>query len=64
MDKVATHAGENKNIRSRYVENTRRVAWHADARTHSADAEPLVPAEKLSTKRTQLCSNGTVVPPD
>ena len=25
---------------------------------------PLVPAEKLSTNRTVLCSNGTVVPPD
>ena len=32
--------------------------------TYSADEAPLVPAEKLSTKRTVLCSRGTVVPPD
>lgn len=34
------------------------------SRKYSADAEPLVPALKLSTKRTVLCSKGTVVPPD
>lgn len=32
--------------------------------TYSAEAAPRVPAEKLSTKRTVLCSRGTVVPPD
>lgn len=31
---------------------------------YSAEADPLVPAEKLSTNRTVLYSNGTVVPPD
>lgn len=34
------------------------------SRKYSVDAEPLVPALKLSTKRTVLCSKGTVVPPD
>jgi hypothetical protein len=32
--------------------------------THSAEADPRVPAEKLSTKRTVLYSKGTIVPPD
>lgn len=32
--------------------------------SYSAEADPLVPAEKLSTNRTVLYSNGTVVPPD
>jgi hypothetical protein len=31
---------------------------------YSADADPLVPAEKLSKKRTVFASKGTVVPPD
>lgn len=34
------------------------------SRKYSAEAEPLVPTLKLSTKRTVFCSIGTVVPPD
>lgn len=30
---------------------------------YSVETEPRVPAEKLSTNRTVLCSRGTVVPP-
>lgn len=34
------------------------------SRKYSVDAAPRLPALKLSTKRTVLCSKGTVVPPD
>ena len=34
------------------------------SRKYSAEEAPRVPALKLSTKRTVLCSSGTVVPPD
>lgn len=40
------------------------VVSRSKKKTHSVEADPLVPALKLSTKRTVLSSIGTVVPPD
>lgn len=42
----------------------KNITQYPFSRKFSVDAEPLVPALKLSTNRTVLCSRGTVVPPD
>ena len=42
----------------------RKITWYPASRKYSAEADPLVPALKLSMKRTVFCSRGTVVPPD
>ena len=41
-----------------------KITVYPFSKNHSADADPLVPALKLSTNLTVLCSRGTVVPPD
>ena len=40
------------------------MTWYPISRKYSAEAEPLVPALKLSINLTVFCSKGTVVPPD
>lgn len=42
----------------------RNITKYPASRKYSAEADPLVPALKLSMKRMVLCSKGTVVPPD
>lgn len=41
-----------------------KITAYSWSKKYSADADPLVPALKLSTNLTVLCSKGTVVPPD
>lgn len=40
-----------------------KITAYPCSKKYSAETDPLVPALKLSTNLTVLCSKGTVVPP-